>query len=105
MSKLHIYDRVLKREGAILLDVGSCLGADVRKAVEDGFPAHNIIASDIKEDWFLQNLELGCKLFKLSSESILFIPGDIFDPAFLLISRPASSVPEGAMPDIQRCGH
>ncbi|KAG1870614.1 hypothetical protein DFJ58DRAFT_19540 [Suillus subalutaceus] len=99
MSKLHIYDHILKRgsEGAILLDVGSCLGADVRKAVEDGFPAHNIITSDIEEAFS----ELGCKLFKSSSKSILFIPGDIFDPAFLSISRPASSVPEGAMPDIQ----
>ncbi|KAG2347955.1 hypothetical protein BDR05DRAFT_1037851 [Suillus weaverae] len=88
ISKLHIYDHVLKcgSEGAILLDVGSCLGADVRKAVEDGFPAQNIIASDIKE---------GC------SEPILFIPGDVFDPAFLSITQPASSVPEGAMPDIR----
>lgn len=99
MSKLHIYNHILKRgsEGAILLDVGSCFGVDVRKAVEDGFPAHNIIASDIKEAFS----ELGRRLFKSSSEPILFIPGDIFDPAFLSISRPASSVPEGTMPDIQ----
>ncbi|KAG2140080.1 hypothetical protein DEU56DRAFT_292200 [Suillus clintonianus] len=99
LSKLHVYDHILKRgaEGAILLDIGSCLGADVRKAVEDGFPAHNIIASDIKEAFS----ELGRKLFKASSEPGCFIPGDVFDPAFLSISRPASSVPEGAMPDIQ----
>ncbi|KAG1905292.1 uncharacterized protein F5891DRAFT_1253162 [Suillus fuscotomentosus] len=99
MSKLHIYDHILKRgsEGAILLDVGSCLGADVRKAVEDGFPAHNIIASDIKEAFS----ELGRKLFKSSLEPILFIPGDIFDPAFLSISQPARFVPESAIPDIQ----
>ncbi|KAG1750165.1 hypothetical protein EDB19DRAFT_1678657 [Suillus lakei] len=99
MSKLHIYDHILKRgsEGAILLDIGSCLGVDVRKAVEDGFPAHNIIASDIKEAFS----ELGRKLFKSSSEPILFIPGDVFDPTFLSITPPASSVPEGAMPDIQ----
>ncbi|KAG2133666.1 uncharacterized protein EDB93DRAFT_862090 [Suillus bovinus] len=99
MSKLHIYDHILKRgsAGAILLDVGSCLGADARKAVEDGFPAHNIVTSDIKEAFS----ELGHKLFKSSSEPILFIPGDIFDPAFLSISRPASSVPGCAMPDIQ----
>ncbi|KAG2107084.1 hypothetical protein BD769DRAFT_1366345 [Suillus cothurnatus] len=99
ISKLHNYNHILKRgsEGAILLDVGSCLGADVRKAVEDGFPARNIIASDIKEAFS----ELGRKLFKSSSEPILFIPGDVFDPGFLSISQPANSVPEGAMPDIQ----
>lgn len=99
MSKLHIYNHILKRgsEGAILLDVGSCLGADVRKAAEDGFPVHNIIASDLKEAFS----ELGRNLFKSSSEPILFIPGDIFDPAFLSVSQPASSVPEGTMPDIQ----
>jgi hypothetical protein len=31
------------------------VGADVRKAAEDGFPVHNIIASDISEGWFFQN--------------------------------------------------
>ncbi|KAG1733631.1 uncharacterized protein EDB91DRAFT_1238559 [Suillus paluster] len=99
ISKLPNYDHILKRgsEGAILLDIGSCLGIDVRKAAEDGFPAHNIIASDIKEAFS----ELGCKLFKSSSEPSYFIPGDVFDPAFLSITQPASSVPEDAMPDIQ----
>ncbi|KAG0699317.1 hypothetical protein DFH29DRAFT_983577 [Suillus ampliporus] len=99
ISKLHIYDHILKRgsEEAILLDIGSCLGVDVRKAVEDGFPAHNIIASDIKEEY----AELGRKLFKCSSEPSHFISGDIFDPAFLSIIRPASSVPEDVTPDIQ----
>lgn len=45
--------------------------------------------------------ELGCKLFKSSFEPILFIPGDIFDPAFLSISQPARFVPESAIPDFQ----
>ncbi|KAG1733630.1 uncharacterized protein EDB91DRAFT_1148518 [Suillus paluster] len=99
ISKLHNYDHILKRgsKGAILLDIGSCLGVDARKAIEDGFPAHNIISSDIKESF----CELGCKLFKSSSEPSCFIPGDIFDPAFLSIARPTSSVPEDTMLDIQ----
>ncbi|KAG0705675.1 hypothetical protein DFH29DRAFT_996553 [Suillus ampliporus] len=99
ISKLHIYDRILKRgsEGAILLDIGSCLGIDVRKAIDDGFPANNIIASDIEEAFS----ELGRKLFKSSSEPCYFISGDVFDPAFLSVTWPASSVPEDVMPDIQ----
>ncbi|KAG2367030.1 hypothetical protein BDR07DRAFT_1449047 [Suillus spraguei] len=59
MSKLHIYDHILDRgsEGAILLDIDSCLGADVMKAIEDGFPDHNIIASDIKEEGAMPDIQ------------------------------------------------
>ncbi|KIJ67348.1 hypothetical protein HYDPIDRAFT_84252, partial [Hydnomerulius pinastri MD-312] len=36
-----------ERKDAILLDIGSCFGVDSRKAAADGFPASNIVASDL----------------------------------------------------------
>ncbi|KAJ6550317.1 hypothetical protein B0H19DRAFT_1265153 [Mycena capillaripes] len=51
MSTFPAYQDVLKlgreREHAILLDLGCCCGTDVRELARDGFPMHNIIASDI----------------------------------------------------------
>ncbi|KAF8838070.1 hypothetical protein BDN67DRAFT_982813 [Paxillus ammoniavirescens] len=37
----------LTRKGAILLDIGCCVGTDIRKAVADGFPAERTIGSDL----------------------------------------------------------
>ena len=67
--RVPAYNHLLKlgtqREGAILLDIGCCcelpaahdvtwvrltsglVGNDVRKAVADGFPVHNVVATDI----------------------------------------------------------
>ncbi|KAJ2977499.1 hypothetical protein NUW54_g11412 [Trametes sanguinea] len=51
LPKLPGYDRLLKlgqdRPNAILLDMGCCFGNDVRRAAADGFPAKQIIASDL----------------------------------------------------------
>lgn len=67
--RIPAYNYLLKlgeeREGAILLDIGCCcelpdtqnmssvrltsglVGNDVRKVVADGFPVHNVVATDI----------------------------------------------------------
>ncbi|KAG1855885.1 hypothetical protein C8R48DRAFT_608723 [Suillus tomentosus] len=51
LSHLPVYEHILelgcKCPDAVLLDIGYCLGTDARKAVADGFPAKNIIASDL----------------------------------------------------------
>lgn len=52
MPRHSIYKKILEmpkeRPGALLLDVGCCFGTDVRKAVLDGFPPSQVIASDIE---------------------------------------------------------
>jgi len=79
------YKDVLKlgqeRKGAILLDVGCCFGNDVRKVAADGFPVEQIIASDLKREFW----DLGHLLFRSSPESfpVQFIEGNALDPAFL----------------------
>jgi len=58
------YKDVLKlgqeRKGATLLDVGCCFGNDVRKVAADGFPVEQIIASDLKREFW----DLGHVLFR-----------------------------------------
>ncbi|KAI0739435.1 hypothetical protein C8Q80DRAFT_1221910 [Daedaleopsis nitida] len=84
------YDQVLKlgkeRANAILLDVGCCFGTDTRKVAADGWPAKNLVATDLyKELW-----DLGHKLFCSSHETFpaTFIPGDILDPEHLAAAEP-----------------
>ncbi|KAH9910455.1 uncharacterized protein B0H18DRAFT_895535 [Fomitopsis serialis] len=93
-SRLPAYDQVVKlgkeRKGAILLDIGCCctylvesalsVGVDVRKAVADGFPVENAIASDLHPEYWV----LGHKLFRTTAEEFPahFVGGDAFDSAF-----------------------
>ncbi|KAF8558297.1 hypothetical protein OG21DRAFT_1595447 [Imleria badia] len=85
ISKMPAYKDVLKlgkeREGALLLDIGCCFGNDARKAALDGFPAKQIVASDLRRELW----DLGHVLFRSSPESFpaTFVAGDILDPAFL----------------------
>ncbi|KAH7906669.1 hypothetical protein BJ138DRAFT_1174876 [Hygrophoropsis aurantiaca] len=94
ISKLPAYNQALKlgreREGAILLDIGCCFGNDSRKAAQDGFPTHNIIASDLRKEFW----ELGHELFKTTPETFpaRFIAGDAFDPSMLQVILPRNSV-------------
>ncbi|KIJ29314.1 hypothetical protein M422DRAFT_188570, partial [Sphaerobolus stellatus SS14] len=37
------------RPGATYLEIGYCFGNDVRKAISDGYPVENVIASDLEE--------------------------------------------------------
>ncbi|KZV91233.1 hypothetical protein EXIGLDRAFT_676304 [Exidia glandulosa HHB12029] len=84
ISRFPVYEEVLKlgreRQGAILLDLGCCFGNDARKAVADGFPASQILASDLRSDFWA----LGHTLFKSTPETcpVRFVQGDIFSDAF-----------------------
>ncbi|KAG2055200.1 hypothetical protein BDR06DRAFT_1020442 [Suillus hirtellus] len=94
LSNLPVYEHILelgrKRPDAVLLDIGCCFGTDARKAAADGFPAKNIIASDL----FNEFLQLSHELFKTTPSSYpgCFLPGDVFDPAFLSITAPTDDV-------------
>ncbi|KAI0666276.1 hypothetical protein C8Q78DRAFT_1083215 [Trametes maxima] len=87
-----------EREGAIFLDIGSCFGNDVREAVADGFPAKQVVATDLYPDFW----RLGHKLFRSTQESFpaTFIPGDVFDPAHLAVTPPIYSTSSDPIPDL-----
>ncbi|KAI1794945.1 hypothetical protein LXA43DRAFT_883162 [Ganoderma leucocontextum] len=104
LAQLPAYDQLLAlgkgRKDPILLDIGCCLGYDMRKAIQDGFPMGRAIASDLHPEFW----DLGHKLFKSTPETfpIPFIPGDAFDPAFLEATAPfyADGPPSDARPDL-----
>ncbi|KAF9466488.1 hypothetical protein BDZ94DRAFT_1306096 [Collybia nuda] len=102
ISRMPAYDSVLKisRElkDAIILDIGCCFGNDLRKAVADGWPAQNAIASDLRQGFW----ELGHELFKSNSETFpaAFVAGDAFDPAFITPRAPFYDKPESPCPPL-----
>ncbi|KAF8313789.1 hypothetical protein DL93DRAFT_1118380 [Clavulina sp. PMI_390] len=60
---------------ALLLDIGCCMGTDLRKAVFDGFPAQQAVGCDLYTDFF----DHGHKLWSdKDSSAIKFIFGDVF---------------------------
>ncbi|KAK0220017.1 hypothetical protein IW262DRAFT_1448454 [Armillaria fumosa] len=73
------YERFLaigrERQGAIYAEIGCCFGNDARKAVADGFPVHQVIATDLHSEFW----SLGHKLFKSTPDSFpaRFIAADI----------------------------
>ncbi|THU75772.1 hypothetical protein K435DRAFT_880196 [Dendrothele bispora CBS 962.96] len=85
MSKHPAYDKFLDyvnvNKNAVFLDMGCCFGANVRKAIADGYLAERIIASDIHQEFWV----LGHKLFKSGPKTTLptFVQGDILDPSFI----------------------
>lgn len=84
------YKRLLElgstRPNALLLDLGCCFGNDVRKAVDDGFPLRNIVASDLRVEYW----NFGHDLFKSTRSTfpVTFIPGDVLDPSFISTQAP-----------------
>ncbi|KAH9921694.1 uncharacterized protein BXZ73DRAFT_91724 [Epithele typhae] len=105
LGGLPAYGRLLElgktREDAIWLDIGCCFGNDVRKAVDDGYPIQNIIATDITPDFWA----LGHKLFASTPETfpVPFVPGDAFDAGFLAPGPVATlaSAPTGPAPALE----
>ncbi|KAJ7127433.1 hypothetical protein C8R43DRAFT_1074879 [Mycena crocata] len=91
ISTFTAYEQVLElgreREGAILLDIGCCCGTDIRKVARDGFPIENLIASDLRPDFW----HIGHELFRSTPETfpVTFLAGDVFDSNFLEPAAPA----------------
>ena len=72
------YQEVLTRikSGEQYLDLGCCMGQDLRKLVHDGAPSENTYASDLKKDFW----DFGYEMFlDKSSLQTHFVQADIFD--------------------------
>ncbi|PBK92850.1 hypothetical protein ARMGADRAFT_1102171 [Armillaria gallica] len=80
-----------EHQGAIYADIGCCFGNDVRKAVADGYPVQQAIATDLYQEFW----DLGHKLFKSTPESFptRFIAADTFELKDLA-KQPLASAPE-----------
>ncbi|KAF9465289.1 hypothetical protein BDZ94DRAFT_1214767 [Collybia nuda] len=102
ISRIPAYSSVLQlsreRKGAILLEIACCLGNDLRKAVTDGWPAQNIIGTDLRQGFW----GLGHELFRSSPETFpaTFIAGDVFDSAFISPRAPFYDDPENHCPPL-----
>ncbi|KAJ7076680.1 hypothetical protein B0H15DRAFT_790325 [Mycena belliarum] len=88
----HVLELGRAVPGALLLDIGCAFGNDVRKISSDGFPAQNIIATDLRQEFW----ELGHELFRSTHASFpaTFIAGDAFDPDFLSPQAPLAEMPD-----------
>jgi len=82
-----IYQSVLEEaiqssKPVTLVDLGCCMGTDLRKLVLDGFPIENVCGIDIEERFF----DVGQLLFNEegNSPAIKFLQGDALDPKFSL---------------------
>jgi len=97
ISRMPAYPLVLElaknRSGAIFLDIGCCLGAEVRKVIHDGWPMSHAIATDLHAGFW----DLGHKLFRTAPETYpaKFLAGDAFDDAHL---SPTAPMPSGPPP-------
>ncbi|KAF8824857.1 hypothetical protein HHX47_DHR7000536 [Lentinula edodes] len=77
------------RANALFLDIGCCFGNDLRKAIEDGFPAQNVIASDLRPDFW----NFGHELFNTNPTTfpVTFIPGNVLSSSFISTQPPLLS--------------
>ncbi|EMD36197.1 hypothetical protein CERSUDRAFT_115148 [Gelatoporia subvermispora B] len=79
MSEHPIYPKVLEVSetgDTIILDLGCCMGTDARKLVYDGYPAANIVACDLRQEF----IDLGYQLFgDVDTCPIRFFTSNVFD--------------------------
>ncbi|KAF8600505.1 hypothetical protein BDV93DRAFT_525383 [Ceratobasidium sp. AG-I] len=98
VSRYPVYAHVLEygrtHAGAIFLEMACCFGNDARKAALDGYPVENIVATDLRRDFW----DLGFKLFKdtPSTFPVPFLGGDIMSPDLLDLNASKPS----ARPDL-----
>ena len=98
-----------------LCTLSRLVGNDTRKAVADGWPVQNVIASDLRQGLSVASSLLGTfsiltrstafwdfghELFKTTPETFpaAFLAGDVFDPAFLSSREPFSELPTTPRP-------
>ncbi|CCM03426.1 uncharacterized protein FIBRA_05557 [Fibroporia radiculosa] len=97
MTANPIYQTVLnasKLGETLLLDLGCCMGTDVRKLVQDGYPASHILGCDLRQDF----IDLGFKLYSDGETCpIHFFTSDIFNcPVEFEFGRDPSAITPGA---------
>jgi len=86
-----IYNEVLRRvkAGDKFLDLGCCLGQEIRQLVHDGAPATNTYGSDLWPGL----MEVGYELFRDRERlQTTFIAADVFDDASPLVGALAGGV-------------
>lgn len=78
MADSPVYEEVVGRvkNGELYLDIGCCMGQDIRKLASEGVPAKNTFASDLKQEFW----DIGYNLF-LDRDTLQtkFIQADVFD--------------------------
>ncbi|EJD05483.1 uncharacterized protein FOMMEDRAFT_17776 [Fomitiporia mediterranea MF3/22] len=100
ISHLPAYQDLLKlgkeRPGAIFLDLACCFGNDIRKAIADGYPKENSIASDLEGAFW----GLGNKLYRTTEETfpVPFVQGNVFDAEHIAPAPPHYSSPTTPRP-------
>ncbi|PCH37045.1 hypothetical protein WOLCODRAFT_140696 [Wolfiporia cocos MD-104 SS10] len=79
MSANPVYPMVLeggKKGDTYFLDLGCCMGTDVRKLAQDGYPASHVLGCDLRPEF----IELGYKLYAdRDSCPVRFFASNIFD--------------------------
>ncbi|ROV90055.1 hypothetical protein VSDG_08374 [Cytospora chrysosperma] len=79
LHKQPSYPSMVQRlqQGATYLDIGCCLGQDIRKLVADGAPSENLYGAELMGDF----IQLGYDLFR-DKETLKthFMQADILDP-------------------------
>ncbi|KAK3348681.1 hypothetical protein B0T25DRAFT_457117 [Lasiosphaeria hispida] len=79
-ARNELYHDLLTRlkGGATYLDIGCCLGHDIRKLIFDGAPSGNLAGVEICQGY----LDLGYDLFRdKETTKTQFLQGDVLDPA------------------------
>jgi len=91
----HAFELLKNRPDAIFLDIGCCVGAEVRKVIHDGWPISQTIATDLEGGFW----DVGHKLFRTTPENYpaKFLAGDTFDDAHLC---PTAPIPSGPPPSV-----
>lgn len=68
----------LKNDKATFLDLGCCLGTEIRQLVADGAPSENLYGTDLRPEFW----ELGYDLYRDKDRlKASFLVGDVFDPS------------------------
>ncbi|EIN14024.1 hypothetical protein PUNSTDRAFT_59635 [Punctularia strigosozonata HHB-11173 SS5] len=88
-----------QRPDAILLDMGACLGSDLRKVVFDGWPMQNVVATDVRPAFWM----VGHELFNSTPDTwpVPRIVGDVLNQNFLSPAPPFYSPPGTPRPDLR----
>lgn len=90
IAKMTAYPRAFEllknRPDAIFLDIGCCVGTEIRKVIHDGWPISQTIATDLEAGFW----DAGHKLFRTTPETYpaKFLAGDAFNDAHLCPTAP-----------------
>ncbi|PFH52914.1 hypothetical protein AMATHDRAFT_1652 [Amanita thiersii Skay4041] len=103
VSRTLAYKSVLnlgqERNRPIFLDIGCCFGSDIRKVVADGWPIQDVVASDLRAEFW----KYGHDLFRSTPDTFpaAFVPGDAFDPGILAPRDLFFEQPRSPPPDLK----